>query len=110
MAWLVCEDRVLATLEVASSMRDRSRGLLGRDAFEGAILLQPARAVHTFRMRFPIDAAFCDRDLRVLRVTTLAPNRMSLPVRRARAVIEAEAGMFARWGVCAGDVLEVRGG
>ena len=46
------------------------RGLLGRDGIEGALLLRPARSVHTFRMRFAIDVAFCDRDLRVLRVVT----------------------------------------
>src|SRR3954453_14212096 len=99
MAWLVRDGRVLATLEVAGSWRARARGLLGRDGIDGAILLRPACSVHTFRMRFPIDVAFCDRALRVLKVVTLPPNRATRPVVRARCIIECEAGMFARWAV-----------
>ena len=109
MPWLVREGKVLATLEVATSMRDRTRGLLGRDGIDGAILLRPAKSVHTLRMRFPIDVAFCDRELRVLRVTTLSRNRLARPVLKAHAVIESEAGTMARWGVRVGDQLEVRG-
>ena len=37
-------------------------GLLGRDGIEGALLLRPARSVHTLGMRFAIDVAFCDAD------------------------------------------------
>ena len=109
MPWLVRDAKVLATLEVAASLRDRTRGLLGRDGIDGAIALQPARSVHTFRMRFPIDVAFCDRELRVLKVVTLAPNRVTLPVLKARTVIECEAGMMAKWGVRPGDRFELRG-
>jgi uncharacterized protein len=109
MAWLVHDGRVLATLEVADTMARRGRGLLGRDGIDGALLLRRVRSVHTVGMRFAIDAAFCDNDLRVVRITTLSPNRLALPSRSARVVIEAEAGMFARWGVTTGDTLEVRG-
>ena len=109
MPWLVREGKVLATLEVAGSLRARTKGLLGRDGIEGAILLQPAKSVHTLRMRFPIDVAFCDADLRVVKTVTLARNRVSLPVFKAAAAIECEAGMLKRWGVCPGDRLEIRG-
>lgn len=107
-AWLVRDGLVLASLEVAESLQGRTRGLLGRDGIEGAILLRPARSVHTFGMRFAIDVAFCDRDLRVVRVVHLAPNRVTLPVRHAHAAIETEAGLLRRWGVRPGDLLEVR--
>lgn len=109
MAWLLRDGEVLASLEVADGRRARSRGLLGRDGVDGALLLRPCRSVHTLGMRFPIDVAFCDGDLRVLRVVTMPRHRMSRPVLRARAVIEAEAGAFARWGVRPGDTLEVKG-
>ena len=110
MPWLVHDDKVLATLEVADSMGGRARGLLGRDGIEGALLLSPARSVHTFRMRFAIDVAYLDRDDTVLRVVTMAPNRLGMPQWRARSVIEAEAGSFERWGLRTGDQLEIRGG
>ena len=60
MPWLVHDSKVLATLEVADSLTSRSKGLLGRDGIEGALLLSPARSVHTVRMRFAIDVAFLD--------------------------------------------------
>ena len=106
--WLVVDDHVLATLEVARSRGDRRRGLLGRDGGEGPLLLEPARSVHTFGMRFPIDVAHVDREQRVVRITTMAPNRLGAFVPRARAVLEAEAGAFGRWGVTVGDRVEFR--
>ena len=109
MPWLVHDDKVLATLEVADSARSRARGLLGRDDFEGAIWLTPARSVHTVRMRFAIDVAYLDGDQQVVRLVTMRPNRVGLPVFKARSVIEAEAGSFARWGLRVGDRVEIRG-
>jgi len=35
-------------------------------------------------------------------------HRVGIPVGRARSVVEAEAGAFARWGLRVGDVVEVR--
>ena len=108
MPWLLRDDKVLASLDIADTARLRSKGLLGRDGIDGALLLRPARAVHTVRMRFPIDVAYCDADLVVLRTTRMAPNRIGRPCLKARCVIEAEAGAFERWGVAPGVQLEVR--
>ena len=109
MAWLLRDGEVLASLEIVESRRDRRRGLLGRDGIDGAILLRPARSVHTVGMRFPIDVAFCDTDLRVVRVVRMPRHRVSRLVWRSRAVIEAEAGAFDRWKLRPGDELEVKG-
>ena len=108
MPWLVRGDRVLASLEVAETPSARARGLLGREGVDGAILLRPARSVHTVGMRFAIDVAHLDDSLRVLRVTRMARHRIGRPVRGARAVLEAAAGCFERWDLSVGDELEVR--
>ncbi|MCB0978515.1 MAG: DUF192 domain-containing protein [Acidimicrobiales bacterium] len=108
MAWLLRGGEVLASLTVASSRADRRRGLLGRDSFDGALLIERARSIHTFGMRFPIDVAFCDEQFRVVDVRTIRPGRLTLPVRDARCAIEAEAGSFATWELRVGDELEVR--
>jgi len=108
MPWLVRGDQVLSSLRVVDSLGVRTRGLVGRDGLEGAILLRPARSVHTLGMRFPIDVAHLDDDLTVLRTTRMDGLRVGRPVRRARAVLEAETGSFERWGLAVGDVLEVR--
>jgi uncharacterized membrane protein (UPF0127 family) len=107
--WLVRDEEVLASVEVASSGRRRARGLLGRDSFEGALLLRPAAAVHTLGMRFDIDVAYCDRELTVLDIAHMSRWRLGRPRLRARCILEAQAGAFERWSLAPGDVLEVRG-
>jgi hypothetical protein len=108
MAWLLCGDRVVASLEVADTARARARGLLGRNGIDGALLLQPAKAVHTLGMRFPIDVGYLDRDLTMLTVVTMARYRIGRPRLRAHAVLEAQAGAFRHWGIGPGDHLNVR--
>jgi hypothetical protein len=105
--WLLRDGTVLATTEVADSYTKRMRGLVGRSRFDGALLLPRTKAVHTLGMRFPIDVAFLDRDLKVLDTVHLPPWRVTLPRWRARCVIEAEGGAFERWGLCTGDELEL---
>ncbi|MFE6405859.1 DUF192 domain-containing protein [Streptomyces sp. NPDC057837] len=94
-------------LEIAASYRARTKGLLGRDTVDGAILLSPASSVHTFRMRMPIDVAYLDRELRVIAVRTMRPGRLGMPRLRARHVVEAAAGAMQEWGVRKGTRMEV---
>jgi hypothetical protein len=116
MSWLLRDDEVLASLEIADGRSDRRRGLLARDDFEGAILLVPARAVHTLGMRFDLDIAYCatatvpdgPEVLLVLETVRMHRHRIGRPRLRARAVLEAEAGAFGRWGLQPGDRLEVK--
>ena len=108
MSWLVAEDRVLATLDVADSWRSRLKGALGRPELDGALLIKPALSVHTIGLGFGIDVAYCDADMVILDIVTMVPNRVGLPRPRARQVIEAPKGSFERWGVGVGDQLERR--
>ena len=112
MAWLVREGGdVLASAVVARGVRERTRGLLGRQAAEdviGALVLRPCRKVHTIGMRFPIDVAFCDRRGVVLHTATMAPWRVSRLVWKSGFVVEAAAGAFDRWRLRPGDTVEVK--
>lgn len=108
MAWLVSGARVLASLDIAADRKARRRGLLGRDSFEGALLIERCRWVHTVGMRFAIDVAYLDGSCTVIRIEQMKPHRVSAPVKASASVIEAEAGAFARWGLEVGDQLEVR--
>lgn len=108
-AWLLRGGEVLATVELVESFVGRYRGLLGRDSHDGALLLRPARAVHTVGMRFAIDVAFCDRSLEVIETAHLRPHRVCMPRLRAYCVLEAEWGAFERWKLRPGDRLEIKG-
>lgn len=106
--WLVSEGHVLASAQRAEGRRARARGLLGRTGIGGALVLEPCRWVHTVGMRFAIDVAYLDADGTVLKITQMRPHRVGAPVRHAHAVVEAEAGAFARWGLKVGDQVELR--
>jgi uncharacterized membrane protein (UPF0127 family) len=99
---VVCERCV-----VAASPFSRMKGLLGRSELrpgEG-LLLRPASAIHTFFMRFPIDAVFLDRDWRVVGIAgDVAPWRTA-GRKGAKAVLELPAGESARRGLRPGDLL-----
>ena len=109
MPWLVRDGEVLATLEIAESSKARARGLLGRDDFDGALLLRPAKSVHTIGMRFAIEVALVDKNMVVLRTVTMARWRVGMPVWKADGVIEARADTFGHWNLQVGDQLEVKG-
>ncbi|MDG2260738.1 MAG: DUF192 domain-containing protein [Actinomycetota bacterium] len=108
MAWLVRGDRVLASLDVPDDRRGRMKGLIGREFYEGAMLLTRCRSVHTFGMKFVLDVAFVDGDGFVIDTVRIAPRRMSLPRLRSRQVVEARAGSFERWRLAVGDQIEIR--
>jgi uncharacterized protein len=95
-------------VEFARSMGARALGLIGRRDLErsSCLVLEPARQIHTFGMRFPIDVAFCDREGVVVHlVRDLRPWRMTKWVSSARVAVEAPAGGLS--GVRLGDRLTV---
>jgi uncharacterized membrane protein (UPF0127 family) len=101
---VVCEH-----LLVAARPLQRMRGLLGRRGLpEGeGILLRPAGSIHTFFMRFAIDAVFLDRELVVVGIEpSLGPWRTASR-RGAKAVVELASGECERRGIEIGDALAV---
>ena len=99
---VVCEG-----LTLADGPLTRMRGLLGRKSLpsDEGLLLRPAGSVHTWFMRFPIDAVFLDGEGRVLEIAAdLRPWRAA-GCRGARAVLELSSGESERRGVRPGDRL-----
>src|SRR5215831_19039385 len=81
-------------LRVPSSFVGRGLGLMFRrtlPAGEG-MWITPCNGIHMFFVRFPIDAVFVDRRLRVVRVRAgLRPWRVVPLVLRAHSVLELPA-------------------
>ena len=107
VAWLEVDGRIVAPVEVARSRAERRRGLLGRTGVRGALMLPRCRSVHTVGMRFALDVVWLDRTGAVVRVARVDPGRVTRPVRRSRAVVEATAGSAADWGLCPGSRVRV---
>lgn len=99
---MVCDNCVLADTPVL-----RLRGLLGRRelASGDGLLLRPTGSIHTWFMRFAIDAVFLDRELRVLRIASDVKPWRTAAARKAKAVLELPAGEALRREVAVGDVL-----
>ena len=90
---VVCE-----RCELADTMATRMKGLLGRKELPvgSGLWIRPASSIHMFFMRFPIDAVFLDRDLRVVGIAeSLRPWRVAWR-RGAHIVLELPAGEAER--------------
>jgi uncharacterized protein len=86
------------------------RGLLGRDRLERGegLLLRTASSIHTFFMRFPIDAVWLDGDLRVVGLTLELPPWRTAAQRGAKAVLELPAGEAGSLNLTPGEQLALR--
>jgi uncharacterized membrane protein (UPF0127 family) len=97
---------------VADRPLARMRGLLGRSSLppgEG-LLLRPAPSIHTWFMRFPIDAVFLDGALNVVALAHDVPPWRMRSRRGARAVLELAAGEARRRGIREGMTLSLAPG
>ena len=108
-AALMKGDSVLAeSVELASCLRDRLRGLLGRDSLaeSRAMYLVPCNSIHTFFMRFNLDLLFLDRNLVVVKIVrNLRPGRIVSGGIRSAGVIELQSGWLPEDAVGKGDQL-----
>lgn len=90
----------------------RIKGLLGTRALEpgAGLWLMPCSQVHMIGMQYPVDVAFLDDDLKVVRtVEALRPGRISPKVGEATSVLELPAGRLAALGVADGARLAISG-
>ena len=79
--------------------------MLKRDSFEGALVIEPCRWIHTVGMRFPIDVVFLDKAQTIVKIThSLVPWRTT-SARKAFATLELPAGTAATLGLEPGTAL-----
>ena len=92
----------------AQSIIDRARGLMFLKSTDKALLLLPCNSIHTFFMRFPIDALFVDRNNRIVQIIRdIKPFRIILPVFKASKVLEIPCGLLDSSDLRPGDLLHL---
>ncbi|MDX6768020.1 MAG: DUF192 domain-containing protein [Elusimicrobiota bacterium] len=110
-AYNLTRGRVVASrVETADGFVSRGVGLLGRAGLPAgeALWLVPGQSIHTFFMRFAIDALFLDATLTVVKVMEdMRPWRVSPWVSEAHSVLELQGGAL-QGAVAVGDRLEMR--
>ncbi len=95
-------------LDHVTSLWDRMKGLLGRDALypQHGLWIDPCNSIHTFFMRFPIDVVFVSREGKVVKTfENFSPFRISPWIRKARSVLELPIGELERSNTQIGDYL-----
>jgi uncharacterized membrane protein (UPF0127 family) len=105
----VTRGTVLATdVIVAETSRTRRTGLLKHHSLPAGqgMWIVPSEGIHTFGMKFSIDALFLDRKDKVVKIRPEMPPRRLALCLRAYSVLELPAGTAARTGTAAGDQLE----
>jgi uncharacterized membrane protein (UPF0127 family) len=110
-------DTTLAdTVEVATSLWGRFKGLMGRRSLPPghALWLSGTNGIHMFFMRFPIDAVFLGKASADGARQVLAAKRNVRPwtgmvplVRGADGVLELPVGAIDESGTRAGDVVRI---
>ena len=98
-------------VRLASSMRDRTLGLLRTRTLrpgEG-LWIERSPSIHMFFMRYPIDAVFVAADGRVTKVVeNLRPWRVVWWAPGARDCLELPVGAVAASGTRVGDQIRLR--
>lgn len=103
---LVIDGRVTSMpLWTARTRHERNTGLLGTDNLAGALWIRHCNMIHTFGMRYAIDAVYVSRKGLVLSVVHTPPNRVGAPRFRASAVVELTAGVAQRLGLERGSIV-----
>lgn len=103
---VLCEQCTLA-----DSPMKRARGLLGRTSLrskEGLFLA--TSAIHTCFMRFPIDAVFLDKEMRVVKIVSDLGSWRIAMCRGAKGVVEVAAGECVRQNLAVGERLSLGNG
>jgi uncharacterized membrane protein (UPF0127 family) len=95
---------------VAKGPLQRVKGLLGRSSMQrgSALLLKPCNSIHSFFMKFAIDALFVDKSNRVVGILPeFRPFRISPVYFQACCVIEFPAGTLLPESVRVGDRISL---
>jgi len=88
---------VVESVILAETTAQRMKGLLGRSALDPStgMLIRPCRSIHMWFMQFPIDAAFLDKNLQVLKVArNLKPGQLAFAPRKTHVVLETAANVL----------------
>ena len=103
----------LATdLLIAGTHWTRFRGLMAKDSSQfprgQGLWINPSHGIHTFAMRFPIDAVYLDRDRIVIHIEEdLKPWRLAAVRIHAVSVLELPTGAVRDSQTAVGDQVDI---
>ncbi len=102
---------ITGNAETAYSFFRRFRGLMFRKSIadDYALHIKPCNQIHMLNMKFAIDVVYLSASGEVVRVDeNVQPGKICKTVKNAKSVIEMKAFAAAEYGICEGDILEIR--
>ena len=98
------------SVKTARGFLERSVGLLGKSTMpeDMALWIPSCKSIHTFFMKFPIDAIFVDKKLCVVSIFHSIPSsRVLFGGLKSDSVFEIKAGQLKKYNLNKGDQLYV---
>lgn len=94
-------------VETADTFTKRLLGWIGRKTPGTALLITRCNSIHTFFMRFNIDAVFLNAENRIIKtVHNIYPWSVILPVKNAKSVLELPNDALKNLNIKPGDSLK----
>lgn len=95
-------------VEYASNYYTRMMGLMFRKnlAENRGLLIDPCNQIHTFQMKFSIDAVYLTGDNVVVKIEkSIAPGKICKNVKKAKKVLELYGGVAEKIGLTENDTV-----
>jgi uncharacterized protein len=107
---LLNEQALPLQLKKAETYLQRLKGWMFKTSVSNkeALWIEPCNSIHTFFMKFVIDAVFVDRNGKVISCCEYLLPRRGRVMLRSHAVIELHAGMIAQLNIKLNDVLTIK--
>ncbi|NNN15752.1 MAG: hypothetical protein HKL82_07850 [Acidimicrobiaceae bacterium] len=107
MAWLLREGDVLGSAEVRSGPFALWASYPAKNR-EVVYVISDAKFTHSLHRKADTKVIFCDRNMKVLKVSDLSPRRLSPIVPRSKWAVIADQRVAQSWHIKVGDQLELR--
>lgn len=100
---------IVKNIEIADSYKKRLIGLLKAKSSDDCFIYIPdCNLIHTFFMKFIIDAVMIDRDKKVIYIKeNLKPFKVAGCL-KAKDTVELEKGSIKKYNIKIGDILELK--
>jgi uncharacterized membrane protein (UPF0127 family) len=101
---------IAQTILLADNYFTRLKGLMFCNNLKNAdgLMLNPCNQIHTFFMKFDIDAVFLDKLGIVLHIEeNMQPSKVSKYVKKGKQVLELVSGQACEKNIQVGDHLEI---
>ncbi len=99
---------VIPNVKYADSFFTRMKGLMFKKQLpdDEGLLIEPCNQIHTFNMKFPMDAVYLSDDDRVVKIEPSIPHgKVCKTQKSARKVLELYGGVAEKLGILENDMV-----